>query len=585
MKFVRLYGRALAALGPERYVGVLLAIANVALAAAQFAEPVLFGRIIDTLAAAQTAKLVPGWSSLLPQFALWVGFGAFNIGVGALVALNADRLSHRRRLAVMAEFFEHVLTLPLLFHMEKHSGRALKVMSDGSLSLGGIWLTFFREHCAAFVALFVMLPLTAVLNWRLGLALILLVSIFALLMTLVLRHTETMQQSVERYRGDLAERVSDALGNVAVIQSFTRVETEARDLRVIIDRLMAVQNPVLSWWALAAIATRASATLTILSILGIGAYLFMQGLTTVGEIVTFVNLASLLVSRLEQVVSFINYIFLEAPRLAEFFEVLDTAPSLHDGPNAVAIGRAKGAVAFERVSFSYDGKRSAVADLAIDVRPGETIALVGATGSGKSTTLALLHRSFDPQSGRILLDGRDIREITLTSLRRNIGVVFQEPMLFARSIRENLLAGKPEATEEELETAIRRAQAAEFIARQSEGLDTLIGERGRSLSGGERQRLSIARALLKDPPILILDEATSALDAATEERLQRALVEVMIGRTTFVIAHRLSTIRHATRVLVFDQGRVVETGSFDELIRKGGSFAKLAQAQFATQKH
>ena len=224
----------------------------------------------------------------------------------------------------MAEFFERVLTLPLLFHMEKHSGRALKVMSDGSLSLGGIWLTFFREHCAAFVALFVMLPLTAVLNWRLGLVLILLVSIFALLMTLVLRHTETMQQSVERYRGDLAERVSDALGNVAVIQSFTRVETEARDLRVIIDRLMAVQNPVLSWWALAAIATRASATLTILSILGIGAYLFMQGLTTVGEIVTFVNLASLLVSRLEQVVSFINYIFLEAPRLAEFFRRCST---------------------------------------------------------------------------------------------------------------------------------------------------------------------------------------------------------------------------------------------------------------------
>jgi ATP-binding cassette, subfamily B, beta-glucan exporter len=584
MKFVRLYGRALAALGPERYVGVLLAIANVALAAAQFAEPVLFGRIIDTLTAAQTAKLVPGWSGLVPQFALWVGFGAFNIGVGALVALNADRLSHRRRLAVMAEFFEHVLTLPLLFHMEKHSGRALKVMSDGSLSLGGIWLTFFREHCAAFVALFVMLPLTAVLNWRLGLVLIFLVSIFALLMTLVLRHTETMQQSVERYRGDLAERVSDALGNVAVIQSFTRVETEARDLRVIIDRLMAVQNPVLSWWALAAIATRASATLTILSILGIGAYLFMQGLTTVGEIVTFVNLASLLVSRLEQVVSFINYIFLEAPRLAEFFEVLDTAPSLHDAPNAVAIGRAKGAVTFERVSFSYDGKRSAVTDLAIDVKPGETIALVGATGSGKSTTLALLHRSFDPQSGRILLDGRDIREIALTSLRRNIGVVFQEPMLFARSIRENLLAGKPEATDEELETAIRRAQAADFIARQPERLDTLIGERGRSLSGGERQRLSIARALLKDPPILILDEATSALDAATEERLQRALDEVMIGRTTFVIAHRLSTIRHATRVLVFDQGRVVETGSFAELIRKGGSFAKLAQAQFATQK-
>ncbi|MBW0005725.1 MAG: glucan ABC transporter ATP-binding protein/ permease [Hyphomicrobiales bacterium] len=584
MKILRLYARALSALGPELHVGAILAVVNVALAAAQFAEPVLFGRIVDTLTAAQTAKIVPGWASLLPQFALWVGFGAFNIGVGALVALNADRLSHRRRLAVMAEFFEHVLTLPLLFHMEKHTGRALKVMSDGSLSLGGIWLTFFREHCAAFVALFVMLPLTAALNWRLGLVLMLLVSIFAVLMTLVLRHTETMQQSVERYRGDLAERVSDALGNVAVIQSFTRVETEARDLRALIERLMAVQNPVLSWWALAAIGTRASATLIILSILGAGVSLFMQGLTTVGEIVTFVNLASLLVFRLEQVVSFLNYIFLEAPRLAEFFAVLDTAPTLRDAPTTVTIGRANGAISFENVSFSYDGKRAAVADLTIDVAPGETIAFVGPTGSGKSTTLALLHRSFDPLSGRILLDGRDIREITLTSLRRNIGVVFQEPMLFARSIRENLLAGKPDASEEELEKAIRRAQAAEFIARQPEGLDTMIGERGRLLSGGERQRLSIARALLKDPPILILDEATSALDAATEERLQRALDEVTVGRTTFVIAHRLSTIRRATRVLVFDHGRIVETGSFDELIRMGGLFTELAQAQFAIPK-
>ena len=584
MKILRLYARALSALGPELHVGAILAVVNVALAAAQFAEPVLFGRIVDTLTAAQTDKIVPGWASLLPQFALWVGFGTFNIGVGALVALNADRLSHRRRLAVMAEFFEHVLTLPLLFHMEKHTGRALKVMSDGSLSLGGIWLTFFREHCAAFVALFVMLPLTAALNWRLGLVLMLLVSIFAVLMTLVLRHTETMQQSVERYRGDLAERVSDALGNVAVIQSFTRVETEARDLRALIERLMAVQNPVLSWWALAAIGTRASATLIILSILGAGVSLFMQGLTTVGEIVTFVNLASLLVFRLEQVVSFLNYIFLEAPRLAEFFEVLDTAPTLRDAPTTVTIGRANGAISFDNVSFSYDGKRAAVADLTIDVAPGETIAFVGPTGSGKSTTLALLHRSFDPLSGRILLDGRDIREITLTSLRRNIGVVFQEPMLFARSIRENLLAGKPDASEEELEKAIRRAQAAEFIAKQPDGLDTMIGERGRLLSGGERQRLSIARALLKDPPILILDEATSALDAATEERLQRALDEVMIGRTTFVIAHRLSTIRRATRVLVFDHGRIVETGSFDELIQMGGLFTELAQAQFAIPK-
>ena len=580
MTIIRLYARALAQLGSERRLALILAIANVALATAQFAEPILFGHIVDTLASAQGSGVPVTLAAVILPLGLWSGFGFFNIGAGVLVALNADRLSHRQRLAVMANFFEHVLTLPLMFHTQTHSGRALKVMSDGSLSLGGIWLTFFREHCAAFIALFVMLPLTVVLNWRLGLVLIVLVSIFALLTTLVLRHTEEMQQSVERYRGDLAERVSDALGNVAVIQSFTRIEAEARDLRVIIDRLMAVQNPVLSWWAVAAIGTRASATLTILTILSVGTYLFIQGLTTVGEIVTFVNLATMLIGRLEQVVSFVNYIFLEAPRLAQFFEVLDTAPSVRDAPNAVPLGQAKGGVAFEGVSFSYDGKRSAVADLSISVESGETVALVGATGSGKSTTLGLLHRSFDPQSGRILIDGRDIKDVTLLSLRRNIGVVFQEPMLFARSIRENLLTGKPDASEEELQAAIRRAQATEFIARQPEGLDTIIGERGRTLSGGERQRLSIARALLKDPPILILDEATSALDAATERKLQQALEEVMVGRTTFVIAHRLATVRHATRILVFDQGRVVESGSFDELVAKGGLFANLAKAQF-----
>jgi ATP-binding cassette subfamily B protein len=210
------------------------------------------------------------------------------------------------------------------------------------------------------------------------------------------------------------------------------------------------------------------------------------------------------------------------------------------------------------------------------------VLVVGATGSGKSTTLGLLHRAFDPQSGVIRVDGDDIRDICLASLRRNIGVVFQEPMLFARSVRENLQVGRTDATDAEMMDALARAQALEFIERQADGLDTIIGERGRSLSGGERQRLSIARALLKNPPLLILDEATSALDAATERKLQAALDEVMKGRTTFVIAHRLATIRNADRILVFEQGRIVETGSFDELVARGGRFAELARAQFMT---
>jgi ATP-binding cassette subfamily B protein len=204
---------------------------------------------------------------------------------------------------------------------------------------------------------------------------------------------------------------------------------------------------------------------------------------------------------------------------------------------------------------------------------------VGATGAGKSTALMLLHRAFDPQSGCIRIDGKDLRDIQLGALRRNIGVVFQEALLFNRSIAENLRAGKPDATHEQMRTAAARAQALDFIEYDPDGFDASVGERGRSLSGGERQRLSIARALLKDPPILILDEATSALDAATESQLLAALDEVMRNRTTFVIAHRLATIRKATHILVFDGGRIVESGSFDVLRRLNGPFAQLTEAQ------
>ena len=264
--------------------------------------------------------------------------------------------------------------------------------------------------------------------------------------------------------------------------------------------------------------------------------------------------------------------------------MLDAVPAVHDRPDAIDTGRLSGLVEFINVSFSYDGKRPAVEDLSFVALPGQTIALVGPTGAGKSTAIALLHRAFDPQSGVIKVDGMEVRGLTLTALRRNIGVVFQEALLFNRTIADNLRVGKPDATEEEMRVAAARAQALEFIERGEQGFETNAGERGRMLSGGERQRLSIARALLKDPPILILDEATSALDAVTEAKVNAALDEVMRGRTTFVIAHRLSTIRNATRILVFDGGRVIESGTFDELVAKGGRFAELARAQFMVQE-
>ncbi|KTS30461.1 cyclic beta-1,2-glucan ABC transporter [Methylobacterium indicum] len=578
MRLIRLYVRVMGQLGSDLRLGALLTAANVALAVAAFAEPVLFGRIIDRLTHMPAGGA--GASSLLGLVALWVGFGLFSIGAGVLIALHADRLTHRSRLTAMANYFEHVLDLPLAFHSANHSGRVLKAMLEGTSGMAATWLGFFRDHCAALVSLVVLLPMTLFLNWQLGSILVALMVVFTALTTFVLRRTETLQGEVEAYHSGLAAHASDALGNVAVIQSFTRAKAEKEAMHGIIRDLLAAQIPVLSWWALASVATRASATLTMTAIFVTGIVLHGHGLATVGDVVSFMSLATMLVARLDQVVAFVNSLFLQAPKMQEFFEILDTVPAVHDRPGARSVARLDGDVAFENVRFSYDGRRPALDGVSFTARAGETVALVGTTGSGKSTTLGLLHRAFDPDAGTIRIDGEDLRDIGLSSLRHNIGVVFQEPMLFARSIRENLQVGRPDATDAEMLDALERAQASEFMARQPDGLDTVIGERGRSLSGGERQRLSIARALLKNPPVLILDEATSALDATTERKLQGALDAVMEGRTTFVIAHRLATIRDADRILVFHEGRIVESGTFDELVAEGGRFAALARAQF-----
>ena len=580
MNFLRLYGRVLQNLGADRRVGWFLALANVALALAQFVEPVLFGNVINVLAGAQANAAAADWPRLWALLLAWVAFGLFSILCGTLVALYADRLAHRRRLAVLTGYFEHVLQLPLAYHGEVHSGRLMKIMLQGTDALWAFWLFFFRDHFAAFVSLLILAPVTLIINWRLAILLIVLCIVFAVLTALVLRKTETLQRTVQEHHSDLAERASDALGNIALVQSFTRVESEVSALKSVSEQLLAAQFPVLSWWAVVAVLTRASTTLTVLSIILLGAWLFQHGLITIGEIVTFMALAGMVITRLDQAVSFANRMGLDAARLREFFDVLDTVPAMHDRPGAVDPGRFAGRVDFDNVSFAYDGVRPAVSGLTFTALPGETVALVGATGAGKSTALMLLHRAFDPQSGRIKIDGIDIRDVQLGAIRRNIGVVFQEALLFNRSIAENLRVGKPDATHDEMRDAAARAQAVDFIDYNPDGFDAIVGERGRALSGGERQRLSIARALLKDPPILILDEATSALDAATETRLLTALDEVMKNRTTFVIAHRLATIRKATRILVFDHGKIVESGSFDELYRLGGLFTQLSKAQF-----
>lgn len=579
MAFLKLYARVLGLLAPDRRLALGLGAAAVALAGLQFLEPVLFGRVIDLLARSERMAESAVWAEAFTLLAIWAAVGLTAIATNVAVSLLADRMAHRNRLAMMSRYFRHVLALPLSYHGDVQSGRLLKIMVVGCDNLFGLWLGFFREHLITFVGALVLLPLTLMLNWRLGLLLIALVMVFTVLTAFVIRKTQVAQMAVEGFHTRMAGSAQDALSNVMVVQSFTRLNMEARQFGQISRQVLDHQFPVLNWWALVHVLTRAASTITVILIFILGTLLHLRGLASVGEIVSFMGFATLLVARLEAAVAFVSYMLFQAPAMAEFLAVLDAENSVPDRPDAREMGRAEGRVAFEGVDFAYPNSGQVLHGLDFVAAPGQTIALVGATGAGKTTSMQLLQRLWDPTGGRITLDGVDLRDIRQDSLRANIGVVFQESMLFNRTIRENLLVGRPDATQEEVERACRMAEAHDFITRQPKGYETLVGERGASLSGGQRQRLAIARALLKDPPVLILDEATSALDAATEARVQKALRALMAGRTTFIIAHRLSTVREADEILVFDQGRIMERGSFQQLVAAEGRFAELVRTQ------
>ncbi|MDD2704644.1 MAG: glucan ABC transporter ATP-binding protein/ permease [Acidocella sp.] len=579
MRFLTIYTRVLGLLRQDRAIVIGLVAANLIVMGFQFAEPVLFGRLINLLTQSDRMTrhaVIHGTAMLL---AIWTCIGLAGIGANILLAVQAERLAHRNRITAMARFFRHVLSLPPAFHHDRQSGQLMKMMLTGADALFWMWLSFFREHLATLLAISVLLPLTIILNWQLAIALIGLVAIFCALTVLVITHTEAAQRQVEGYHSTLAGTAQDTLANVLVVQAFTRLGAEARKFRETGDLVLAKQFPVLNWWAVLSVVTSAASTITVIAIFLLGTILHLRGAASIGAIVSFMGFATLLIGRLTGAMGFISRLFLQMPTLIDFFTILDFQSTLSESASAPALRVTQGEVRFEHVSFDYAPGIPTVRNLSFTARPGSITALVGATGAGKSSTMALLQRYWDPAEGRILIDGQDIRAVSLDSLRGAIGVVFQDSMLFNRSIRANLLIGKPDATEAELRHACHMAEALEFIEAQPSGFETVIGERGVNLSGGQRQRLAIARAILKNPPILILDEATSALDAATEAHITRALRALMRGRTSFIIAHRLSTIRDADEVLVFADGRIAERGGFQELLESGGIFSMLVETQ------
>ncbi len=562
--------RALGYLAVEKRRVALICAANVALGFFAIAEPVLFGHIIQAI----TDK-----GDMAMSVAAWAGLGAFNIVAFILVARGADRLAHARRTEVLCEAFAKAIAMPLSWHQRRGTSNALHTMLRAVETLFSLWLEFMRTHLAMVVALLVLIPTAVSMDVRMSLVLLGLGVAYVIIGRLVMRKTKEGQAQVEAHHHKVFAHVTDSVSNVTVLQSYNRVGKEVGELKDLSRKLLDAQFPVLDWWALASALNRLASTISMMVVLIIGALLVSRGELRIGDIVAFTGYATLLISRLDQMSAFVNQIFEARAKLEAFYEMEDAASKTVEPAGMRELGPVvSGDVRFDNVDFTFPDSGEGAQDISFEVPAGRTVAIVGPTGAGKTTLINLLQRVHEPDRGRILIDGVDIQTVTRHSLRQSIASVFQDAGMLNRSIEENIRLGRDGAPNADVHAAAEAAAAQEFILSKSEGYDTIAGERGSQLSGGERQRIAIARAVLKNAPILVLDEATSALDVETEARVKDAIDNLRKGRTTFIIAHRLTTVRDADLVIFMDRGRIVEMGTFDELAARNGRFAALLRA-------
>lgn len=569
MSLLKIYWRAMEYLAAEKAATITMCIASVLVALVMLAEPILFGQVIQAIS---------DKGDIVTQLAMWAALGGFNIIAAVFVARGADRLAHRRRLGVMIDSYERIITMPLSWHQKRGTSNALHTLIRATDSLFTLWLEFMRQHLTTVVALVALVPVAMTMDMRMSMVLIVLGVIYVMIGQLVMRKTKDGQAAVEKHHHKLFEHVSDTISNVSVVQSYNRISSETKSLREYAKNLENVQFPVLNWWALASGLNRMASTLSMVIVLLLGAYFVTKGQMRVGDVIAFIGFAQLMIGRLDQISAFINQTVTARAKLEEFFEMEDATAERQEPQGATDIENVKGDIVFDNVTFEFPNSGQGVYDVSFEVKPGQTVAIVGPTGAGKTTLINILQRVFDPAAGRILIDGTDTRTISRRSLRHAIATVFQDAGLFNRSVEENIRVGNEDASSDMVHAAAKAAAAHDFILAKGNGYDTVVGERGSQLSGGERQRLAIARAILKDSPILVLDEATSALDVETEEKVKQAVDDLSQNRTTFIIAHRLSTVRSADIVLFMDKGHLVERGSFDELAARGGRFSDLLRA-------
>ena len=481
-------------------------------------------------------------------------------------------------------FYDHVQHLSFGFHDRHHTGN---LMSRAITDVEAIrmFVNMGLVRTPYFIALFVIVPIILIrLDWRLGLLSISILPFVAVVSAIVRLHLRHLWLTVQEQMAVLSTLLQENLTGVRVVKAFASEDYEEGKFDKENQEVSSGMIKVGRIHALNVSFVLFAFMVVLGLILWYGGWRVINGHITPGQLAQFLFYMQILTMPVRFTGMMVSNIARATAAGERLFEILDAESPVKESKNSSEMSRARGHVRFENVSFGYDERVQVLRNINLEVEPGRVVALLGAPGSGKSTIVHLLPRFYDVDSGRITIDGVEVRDVTLSSLRRNIGMVLQDVFLFPMSIRENIGYGREDATIEEVVNAARVAQLDDYVQSLEDGYDTVIGERGATLSGGQRQRLSIARALLLDPPILVLDDSTSSVDAQTEEQIRVAMESVMIGRTTFVIAHRLSTVHKADEILVLNGGEIAERGTHSELLELGGLYREIYDLQLRPQE-